>query len=840
MMGYACNVMGDFPRALEYSQVALKLMEEDGNNAGITDCCTRISNLYLSMEDYTQALFYIEKSFKLLEERGGEVQRSDLLTQKGQVYILKADYETALQSLTEAVQLRKAIGQVIDSKNYYDIGYCYEQLNQLDSAVIFFQNALDASKESSDYLLNKSKSLKSLGNIHFQQGKTALAIAELNEAVRTASYSGLKDQEMGASEILYHIYKSQNNSDRALFYHENYRNLQDSLFNEEKAKEIGRLEANYEFEKEKQQLAYKQEKELDRQRSMRRLILIALIVALLFIGIIYRYYRSKQKANAALSKLNGEILSQKSVVEEQKEKLEELDLAKSRFFTNISHEFRTPLTLISGMADQVKSKPDIWMEKGIGMIKNNAENLLNLVNQILDLRKLESKSLQLNLVQGDIVPYLKYLTESYHSFAQYNGLELHFLADVAAVKMDYDPDKILRITSNLLSNAIKFTPNGGHIYFQISQNHTPSTDQNNLLIRVKDTGTGISPKQLPHIFERFYQADDSITRKGEGTGIGLALTKELVKLMNGEIEVTSEVGKATTFLITLPVTNDAPMIESFPTDIKMIAPAEPEEKNVFPAAVENDEDVGLPKLLIVEDNPGVQQYLIACLQDHYQILVAENGQTGIDQAIEHMPDLIVSDVMMPEKDGYALTETLKNDERTDHIPIVLLTAKVDLDSKISGLKKGADAYLGKPFEKRELLVRLEKLLELRKKLQTRYAQLSNSEEVSHNSFFSENPFLQKFHDLVEKEYSNPELDMNQLSRSLGMSRSQVFRKLKALTGKSPTVLIRTIRLQKAKQLLNTSDLNISEIAYEVGFTSPNYFSAAFFEEFGVRPSATRK
>jgi signal transduction histidine kinase/DNA-binding response OmpR family regulator len=831
MKGYAYCVMGNFPKALEYGQTALRLMEEDGNKAGMADCCKRISEFYLSMEDYSQALFYIEKSYKLWEEMGGEIQQSDLLFQKGDVFLLKEDYKNALLYLSESLILKKAIGQTIGYKHYYDLGDCYEHLNRPDSALFFFQLALQTSSESENSRLNRSKSLKSLGNIHFQQGKTDQAVAELNEAMEAASLSGSKEQEMEAAEVLYRIYKSQNNTEKALFYHETYRALQDSLFNIKNSKQIGRLEANFEFEKEKQELAYEQEKELERQGSVRRLMLLALGIALMFIGVIYRYYRSKQKANAKLSKLNEEILL-------QKEKLEELDVAKSRFFTNISHEFRTPLTIISGMADQVREKPDQWLERGTKMIKQNTAGLLNLVNQILDLRKLESNEMKVEMVQGDVVQYLRYIAESYQSFAAGKGVQLHFLSAQPEIKMDYDSDKLLRIVSNLLSNAIKFTPEGGNIYFQVDKKM--SGDAPFLLMRVDDTGVGIPADELPQVFDRFYQVDDSTTRKGEGTGIGLALTKELVKLLGGEIKVSSTVGKGTAFTVELPIavastTTAAPVVDKF-LENKNVGLAIAEPSLDAPQISASPNMYVKPSLLIVEDNPDVQQFLAACLEDHYLLEIANNGQEGMDKATEQVPDLIVSDVMMPKKDGYELTHFLKNDERTDHIPIVLLTAKADVDSRISGLEKGADAYLAKPFDKRELLVRLEKLLELRKKLQARYAQVSDTSEVSDTL----NPFLQKFYSLVEKELSNPDLDMNQLCRSLGMSRSQVFRKLKALTGKSASHFIRSIRLQQAKKLLATSDLTVSEIAYEVGFTSPSYFSTAFMEEFGTAPSATRK
>lgn len=551
---------------------------------------------------------------------------------------------------------------------------------------------------------------------------------------------------------------------------------------------------------------------------------------ILITGLIYRLYRYQLR---------------RQYQKQEMENLKLLDAFKNELYTNITHEFRTPLTIISGMIDQISEKPDLWLERGAKMIKQNTASLLNLVNQILDLRKLESNEIKVQMVNGNVVKYLRYISESHQSYAEHRGLQLHFLSAEEEINMDYDPDKLLRIISNLLSNAIKFTPKGGSVYLHVDQKILDEIPVLNL--RVQDTGLGIPEKDLPYIFGRFYQAEHASVRKGASTGIGLALVQELVKIFGGTIWVKSTVGKGSTFTIALPITNEALLpaedATATPPAMSRMEKAIIEPALIQPDVMENAKEPGItgkPHLLIVEDNPDVRQYLIACLEDDYQLTLAENGRIGIEMATEALPDLIVSDVLMPEKNGYELTETLKNDERTDHIPIVLLTAKADLDSRISGLEKGADAYLAKPFEKRELLVRLEKLLELRQKLQAHYASVSNAAKDAETLSIPEHPFLQKFYALVEKELSNPELDMNQLCRALGMSRSQVFRKLKALTDKSATVLIRSYRLQKGKQLLATSNLTVSEVAYEVGFTSLNYFSAAFFEEFGIRPSATRK
>ena len=522
-------------------------------------------------------------------------------------------------------------------------------------------------------------------------------------------------------------------------------------------------------------------------------------------------------------------------------RLQELDVVKTKMYTNITHEFRTPLSVIQGIADQLAGN-----EKARETIQRNSIDLLNLVNQMLDLSKLESGDLPLKLIQGDVINYLSYLIESFDSFAKSKLIGLHFLPTVATLQMDYDPDKLMKMVVNLLSNAIKFTPEGGNVYVQVTVEKTkgqlPLIGSNQLLtIAVKDTGIGIPEESLPHIFDRFYQVDDSSTKKEKGTGIGLAFTKELVKLMEGKITVDSKLGKGSVFTIGLPITNKAK---------RSIRNAIPELLDTFKKESERKEQVirnesaskDLPTILVVEDNRDVRNYLFSCLEQSYQLLFAADGKKGIALAIEHTPDLIISDVMMPEKDGYELCQTLKQDERSSHIPIVLLTAKVDTDSKVLGLQTGADAYVAKPFNQRELLVQLAQLLEQRTRLQKYYSQqltgLDNSPSVNSPPKL-EDAFLLKFNQLIESNFEK-NWNMDDLGRALNMSRSQLYRKIKALTGYSATIYIRQLRLKQAVQLLQTTDKTIAEIAYEVGFNDPSFFTRCFSETFGKSPKEMRR
>jgi len=535
--------------------------------------------------------------------------------------------------------------------------------------------------------------------------------------------------------------------------------------------------------------------------------------------------------------------------ETERVRLQELDMIKTKMYTNITHEFRTPLSIIQGMSEQLEGN-----EKTKETIQRNTFNLLNLVNQMLDLSKLEAGNMRVNLVQNDVVNYLSYLTESFHSMAASKQIKLHFLPKESVIYMDYDPDKLMKIMINLLSNAIKFTDSGGDVYVQVEQfikeksasrTLSSGSTKNRLLIQIKDTGIGIPSAEIPHIFDRFYQVDDSTTRKGEGTGIGLAYTRELVKILKGEIEVTSEVTKGSIFSVFLPIQRAAPMI--FPDATQdLIQKVNLQQDSTEKLADAFDTGSNLPLALIVEDNRDVKAYLVTCLGKKYQLAFAENGTEGIEKAIQLIPDLIISDVMMPEKDGFELCETLKKDRHTSHIPIILLTAKADVDSKVLGLQKGADAYLAKPFNQDELLVRMEQLIVLRKQLQIRFSgtkgkkSLVDKQKIQTTKFALEEKFINQVNQIITEHLEEETFDLNQLSKELGMSASQLYRKLKAITGKSTAIYIRFIRLERAKELLHSTQKTVSEIAYQVGFKELAYFSRCFSEEYGVSPSQIRK
>ncbi len=534
------------------------------------------------------------------------------------------------------------------------------------------------------------------------------------------------------------------------------------------------------------------------------------------------------------------LRAQLSYETREAERMKFLDALKTRLYTNITHEFRTPLTIILGMARQALQNPMENFRNSQEMILRNGEQLLKLVNEMLDLSKLESGKMTLQPVQGDIINFLKYLLESFHSMAESHKLQLHFLSDLDALTMDYDPEKLRQVISNLLSNAIKFTPAGGHIYVHVSRQNL--ADKENLFIKVTDTGIGIPEAELPNVFDRFYQVDDSNTRQQEGTGIGLTLTRELVKLMAGEITVKSPPPGAqhgSEFSVELSIQRIAAL--NTVQEVQDALSSEfPETTVRAPDTRNNEADLASPIILIVEDNADVVAYLSTCLS-MYRLLISRNGQEGLDRAMEIVPDIVISDVMMPVMDGFELCRRLKTDERTDHIPIILLTARADFESKIEGLELGADAYLAKPFAAEELLVRLKKLLELRRQLQRHYLQaagLTQGAMVIQNLpdlRKADDAFVKKVREVVESHLDDYDFNITQMCRELLLSQSQLHRKLEALTGYSPNQFIRYVRLNKARELLRNTDLSVMAVALECGFSDPAYFARVFKQELGVTP-----
>ncbi len=541
------------------------------------------------------------------------------------------------------------------------------------------------------------------------------------------------------------------------------------------------------------------------------------------------------------------IRKQQKLEELEAEHLREINEFKDRFFTNITHEFRTPLTIIDGMADLIKTNPERWIETGLKKIKSNSGILLRLVNQMLNLAKAEAGSISLNFVRRDINKYLAYLIEQYQSEALRRKLDLKFMSSGDVIELDFDPEKLMHIIANIVSNALKYTPEGGRVEIA-----TEVLDNGKMLsIQIRDTGIGIEREHLDHLFDRFYRIEHQLSPGG--TGIGLALTKELVQLLHGTISVKSTIGEGTEFSVLLPITHNAPVSET-PETTDLTTVKGDKYENISPAEVslspghspghlqpaDHAFPTKLPLLLIVEDNPDVVLYLQAILRYEYRTEVAGNGKIGHEKALEILPDIILSDVMMPFMDGIEMLEKVKNDIRTSHIPVVMLTAKADIDSRLTGLERGADAYLAKPVDEKELHIQLKNLVELRKRLYERYSSLDKIPETSDACIRKEDEFMMKVRQVLETNLKDDEFGIIKLCSILGVSHAQLYRKFKSVSNKTIADYFKALRLHRAKELLSTTDLNITEVTFSVGFKSLAYFSREFTHEFGINPREYRK
>jgi len=533
------------------------------------------------------------------------------------------------------------------------------------------------------------------------------------------------------------------------------------------------------------------------------------------------------------------FISQRVKLEQlETERVRDLDEAKTKYYTYITHEFRTPLTVITGMTDLIRKDPDKWLADGCLKIDTNAGLLLNLVNQMLDLSKLEAGAMPVRMIRSDITLYIRYIVELFQSVAVSKRITLNYTPANQTVVIDYDADKLMQIVSNLISNALKFTQPSGHV--EVS---TSLTGDGRFELRVSDSGTGISEDFLPYIFDRFSREQANITNSNPGSGLGLALTKELVKLLDGTITAESVVSEGTEIIVILPVSYKAPLQE---------VPGLQELKSristffIHHEKKENRQTEQAPKsaekhiLLIVEDNEDVVGYLVSLFAGEYDVIIATNGEEGVSKALENVPDIILSDIMMPVMDGIQMLDIVKNDVRTSHIPVVILTAKADVASRLEGLSRGADAYIAKPFDINELQVHLRSLIEQRTKLQKRYAKVGQPILSGERDFHFEDDFMKRTMALMMANLSNESFDIQKLCHEMTMSRTQLYRKFRSLTDKSPNDYFRSLRLQKAKDLLARTRITVAEAAYKSGFKNVSHFSRVFTEEFGVKPREIHK
>ncbi len=515
------------------------------------------------------------------------------------------------------------------------------------------------------------------------------------------------------------------------------------------------------------------------------------------------------------------------------QKMQEVNTLKSQFFANISHEFRTPLTLIIGPLEKMLRQRSNGKKKELTIMHQNAKRLLRLINQLLDLSRLETGKLTIKKEEKELIRFIRTITSSFDSLADQKKIQFKKQVPAKSCTALFDPDKLEKILYNLLSNAFKFTPEQGSVTIAITFN--VSDPDHELLIFISDTGKGIENENLDTIFDRFYRTKESVKDEIEGTGIGLALTKELIDLMKGTIHVESEKGKGTVFRISLP-------IEILEMKSSIATNAKKKRIEVFsePLVEKEIPTDSNPVLLIVEDNEDLRYYIRECLGNHnYQFIEAANGKEGLEKAMETVPNIIISDLMMPKMNGMELCKLLKTHERTNHIPFIMLTAKASKDSKMEGLETGADDYITKPFESKELTLKIKNFLQQQIILREKFKKELLTEPYEKGHPFQKDCFIDKLRLVIEKNIDDPDLTVDLLSKELAMSRVQLYRKTLAVTGLSPSDFIRIVRLKKASCLLQRQDNNVSDVAYAVGFNNLSYFTKCFRGMFGKTPSEYR-
>lgn len=582
-----------------------------------------------------------------------------------------------------------------------------------------------------------------------------------------------------------------------------------------------------------------------------------LLVCLAAAALIFRGYLIKMKLNETLAKTNGELKRLNVELGEKNEELkrlneEVLELTHSRlvFFTNISHELRTPLTLIADPVEMLLEDSGIKGKSRelLKMVQRNALALQQLVSNILDFRKIQNGKMELKLYRFDIVKTLTMWVGDFQLTAERKQIRLHLDVDdlKGSHEMIADQDKISRIVFNLLSNALKYTPAGGEIFVSLKDEGA------NLRLDVKDTGKGISQDEADKIFERFFQAKGAAS----GTGIGLALVKSFVELHHGEARVESELGKGSDFIVVIPreqegdsqvIHNDVDIVDnsvnaSASTGKNLV------DESVLQYIDDGDrsrgkvqrlvsENTNRPTVLVIDDNTDIRQYERTLLQDEYVVLEAADGKEGLAVALKEVPDLVICDVMMPVMDGLELTEQLKTNTATSHIPVIMLTAKNLEEHRAEGYEHGADSYITKPFHSKVLLARIENLLRQRQLLKNLYQGTKETEKEISEAHLEDRDkqFLKQLQAIIQKNISDSEFGVEDMGQQIGLSRVQLYRKVKAMTGSSVVDLLRKARLAKARRLLETRSMSVSEVAYEVGFSAPSYFTKCFKEEYGMLP-----
>lgn len=714
----------------------------------------------------------------------------------------------------------------------HNLGAIYQGLKQFDEAISWFNKSMTTAAPL-EYFDNTSNRI-GLAECYFELGMITKAVNAAQQGLDNISQEETWALSKRAYRVLKDAHALRGNYQNAYRYANLYAAASDSVASINYKQDYQELLTRFEVDQKNQQIKLLEidnmlkEAEQASASLQRNSLLIGQIALGFFFIYVYRNYREGKHRNEELAIYNEKLLAAKSTIEDQADQLRELDALKSKFFANISHELRTPLTLILGSLEQLRNEVTLnGAHENMEIAVRQSRHLLVLIEEILELTRLESSRLNIQKEPVVLKNVLGRIVNAFSSLAEHHGITLEFILDgINGEVVAIDTKKVEKILNNLLINAVKFTPKGGSItviaYLTASGNE--------LVIEVRDSGVGISDKDIHHIFDRFYQAGNQNGAKNLGTGIGLSLSKELAEALQGDLSVSSSSGEGSTFRLALPVesSDEAPIEKDAKNAITELIVPEP------PTVEAPVTEKHHARLLLVEDHPDMRRYLEGILKDGFNVIAAQNGKEALILLKKHPVDLVLTDLMMPELDGFGLIEKIKELPAQKTVPIIVLSARAEDEDKLNVLRLGVDDYLTKPFNADELKIRVLNLLKNRKVI------AKHLEETE-----SEAPLLsvpdQKLLDLVkgfiQDRLAEPKLSVADIAHHVASSERQLYRKISSITGLTPVSLIREIRLLKAHKLLKSKEVaTVSELCYRVGFSNPSYFSSQYKKRFGISPS----
>ena len=808
--------LGVLDAAQEYHYRALKLCEACTDTSftakkNRVKSLNGLGNIYLTLGNYERA----DSAFRLAlaGERalGSAVGQAINYANLGSIFKHRRQNDSAWVYYRRSMELNQKAGNDIGialCHTYY--GLLYEEAQQYDKAYAEYRTAYGLMEVSKDEW-HALESLIALAHIDYVTGNETRALDNLHQAEATARKIKSKEHLADIYALYYRIYEKQGDYRRALANHVQASALQDSVAGAEKMNRIQNVSLNIEHWQQAERMSQaRQELESERTAKLGILYTGILLVLLLLLTVAFLFYSGRMKRR------NHLLLKKMSTLCEN-------------FFTNITHEFRTPISVILGLSRDIAQDTETpeSVRKRAFTIERQGNSLLTLINQLLDISKVKSAVGNPDLRCGDIAVQVGMIVESYRDYAHSRGIDLQFISKGDTV-MDFVPDYVNKVLNNLISNALKFTPQYGKVSLSVWR------EGERVQLDIADTGKGIPAESLTHVFEPFYQAESEAAHLG--TGVGLALVKQIVDAVGGTIEIESTLGKGTTFHLSIPVRHGKNIHAAVGTEEAVNTPLLP-ECPVTPNDSEA-EDNDSQRLLIIEDNSDVAAYIGLQLADRYAIYYASDGRGGLEKAKELVPDLIITDLMMPGMDGLEVCRRVRGNEIINHVPIIIVTAKISEEDRVRGLEAGADAYLTKPFSSQELRMRVEKLVEQRRLLREKYSQGTENKEENTLQDVADRRFLLAVTDHIYLLLNaGKNVDVTQIASKMCMSNSQFYRKMTALTGYTPTTFIQYIKIRKARQLLDKNpQMNFKEVSELSGFSDYSTFVRAFKNICGVKPT----